>query len=51
MEQHDDKILAESRSIWDTNAEAWDKILISATFAALKRGLAENDSRANKEIH
>ena len=37
--------------ISDNNAEAWDKILISATFAALKRGLAENDSRANKEIH
>ena len=37
--------------ISDNNAEAWDKILISATFAALKRWLAENDSRANKEIH
>ncbi len=37
--------------ISDNNPETWDKILISATFAALKRGLAENDSRANKEIH
>src|SRR5258706_11051631 len=25
MEQHDEKIIAESRAIWDTNAEAWDK--------------------------
>ena len=37
--------------ISDNNQEAWDKILISVTFAALKRWLAENDSRANKEIH
>ena len=25
MEQHDEKIINESREIWDTNAEAWDK--------------------------
>jgi len=25
MEQHDEKIINESRAIWDTNAEAWDK--------------------------
>ncbi len=25
MEQHDPKLLAESRDIWDKNAEAWDK--------------------------
>ncbi len=25
MEQHDEKIISESREIWDTNAEAWDK--------------------------
>ncbi|MFN8371458.1 MAG: class I SAM-dependent methyltransferase [Anaerolineae bacterium] len=25
MEQHDEKLIAESRQIWDTNAEAWDK--------------------------
>lgn len=37
--------------ISDNNAEAWDKILISVTFAALKRWLAENESRTNKEIH
>src|SRR5258706_11098418 len=25
MEQHDAKLIAESRDIWDTNAEAWDR--------------------------
>jgi 2-polyprenyl-3-methyl-5-hydroxy-6-metoxy-1,4-benzoquinol methylase len=25
MEQHDTHLIAESRAIWDTNAEAWDK--------------------------
>jgi 2-polyprenyl-3-methyl-5-hydroxy-6-metoxy-1,4-benzoquinol methylase len=25
MEEHDEQLIAESRAIWDTNAEAWDK--------------------------
>ena len=35
--------------ISDYTGEAWDKILISVTFAALKRWLVENYAMLNKE--
>lgn len=35
--------------IFDNNLKAWDKILISVTFAALKRWLVEKYDILNKE--